>query len=162
MAAGLTYTPIMTMTPSTLATSITLSSIPASYTDLVLVISTKPTGGVQSYIYFNGVNTGTNYGSTFLESNASGVSSNTSLNTSSLWMSATNAVYNSYVVNIPKYASTTLNKTILWRLSQWLRTSQGVGAYNSTAAISSITIVTGGSQTWALTSQFTLYGITAA
>lgn len=162
MAAGLTYTPIMTMTPATLATSITLSSIPATYTDLVLVISTKPTGGVQSYIYFNGVNTGTNCGSTILESNTSGVTATSELNSSQIWLSAFNAVYNSCVVTIPKYASTTLNKTILFRLSQWLRTTQGFGAYNSTAAISSITIVTGGTQTWALTSQFTLYGITAA
>lgn len=161
MAAGLTYTPLITFTPSSLATTATISSIPSTYTDLVLVCSYATTG-VQTYVYFNGVNSGTAYSSTLYEASNGGLTSAKNGLAASIWLSATNAIYDATIINIPKYSSTGTNKSILWRTVGWLRSASGVGSWGSTAAINSITLLTGGVQTFPLTSQFTLYGITAA
>ena len=65
MAAGATYTPIATQTTSGSTGAVTFSSIPQTYTDLVVVINTSLSGLCNSLLQFNG-DTGSNYSGTVI------------------------------------------------------------------------------------------------
>ena len=76
MAAGNTYIPIATTTLSSTASSVTLSSIPATYTDIVIVCNGQTsTGTFDTKLQVNS-DTGSNYSSTRLEGSGSAASSN--------------------------------------------------------------------------------------
>ena len=75
MAAGSTYTPIATTTLGSAATSYTFTSIPSTYTDLVLVgnLSSSSNTNISIRIYSD---SGTNYSNTYLTGvNGTGASS---------------------------------------------------------------------------------------
>ena len=170
MAAGSTYTPIATNTLGSAAASYTFSSIPATYTDLVLIVNAKATsGGVGINIRLNGISA-SSYSSTLI--NGNGASAASARYTSATQFDAMN--YNgaipttgfTVISNFFNYANTTTYKTSLTRYSagdsevtasvNLFRGSTG----SSTEAINSIAIATGG--TFAIGSTFTLYGIAAA
>jgi hypothetical protein len=65
MAAGNTYVAIAEQTLGTAAASVTFSSIPGTYTDLVLVISAQDTTN-NSFALICNSDTGTNYSRTRL------------------------------------------------------------------------------------------------
>jgi hypothetical protein len=165
MAAGSTYTPIATTTLGSAAASYTFSSIPSTYTDLVLVANGTGSGNTGLYAQFNS-DTGSNYSLTVM--GGSGTTATSERQTSvtyarfvwnSLWNSSNPGVA---IVNIQNYANTTTYKTMIWRSSTASNAVEaGVNLWRSTAAISSITI-TGSSNNIAAGSTFTLYGITAA
>ena len=70
-----TYTPIATQTLGSAAASVTFSSIPQGYTDLVVVIGSATFSANSSlYFQYNG-DTGANYSSTRLTGNGSSASS---------------------------------------------------------------------------------------
>jgi len=71
-----TYEPISTQTLDTAVSTVTLSAIPATYTDLVLVVAygISSTGGEVLYMRFNG-DTASNYSNTRLVSGAGGTGS---------------------------------------------------------------------------------------
>ena len=160
---ALTYTPIATTTISGSGTaSYTFSSIPSTYTDLVLICVGSTTQGLQ--LQFNG-DTGTNYSGTGLFGNGTAASSSNDTNKAYLAIDggggAANA-YIPYIVNINNYANTTTYKTVLARFNA---TTTYMGArvclWRSTSAINSIKVYPYSGN---LTDQttFTLYGITAA
>jgi hypothetical protein len=60
VAAGNTYVAIAEQTLGTAAASVTFSSIPGTYTDLVLVLSVQDASGNTFALQFNG-DTSTNY-----------------------------------------------------------------------------------------------------
>lgn len=168
MAAGNTYEAIATTTLGSAQSTVTLSSIPSTYTDLVIVsqpVSTSTEAIV--YIQFNSIG-GTSYSSTSL--NGDGTSASSSRRTSAgLGVIATN-VYatnvaggTTFVTQIMNYANTTTYKTYLSRGNR--TTSQGtealVGLCSNTAAINSISFAIGGT-TFAAGSVFSIYGIKAA
>ena len=74
MAAGSTYTPIYTTTLASAAASYTFSSIPSTYTDLVIAATGLTTAGTTLAMRFNG-DTATNYSDTYLLGNAGAASS---------------------------------------------------------------------------------------
>lgn len=61
-----TYIALATTTLTSATTTITLSSIPATYRDLVLVVNVPPISGSQLCLRFNG-DTGSNYTRQYLE-----------------------------------------------------------------------------------------------
>jgi hypothetical protein len=68
-----TYTPIATTTLGSAATSYTFTSIPTTYTDLILIVNAKnaSTGSYPKMQVGNGsVDTGNNYSRTYLTGNA--------------------------------------------------------------------------------------------
>lgn len=163
-----TYTPIATTTLSTAASTVTLSSIPQTYTDLVIVsqpISTSSEAIV--YIQFNSIG-GTSYSSTYVYGSGSAASSGRR-SSSGLGVIAENAYATStagntiFITNIFNYANTTTYKTYLSRGNRV--DSQGaeamVGLCRDTAAITSVGFAIGGT-TFAAGSRFTIYGIKAA
>lgn len=163
MAAGSTYTPIATTTLGTTQSNFTFSSIPSTYTDLIIIASIKNNSGDgASYMQVNG-DTGTNYSSTVLNGDGTSATSGRQSSTGNGMLAtrcdATNFWINT--VQIQNYANTTTYKTALWRSNDGSYLVAGVGLWRSTSAISSITLYPSGAS-YVAGSTFTLYGILAA
>lgn len=166
MAAGNTYEAIATQTLGSNAGSVTLSSIPATYTDLVLVMNIIGNAAQQIYFQVNG-DTASNYSSTLLEGNGTAASSTRASNQGVGYISivattsTTNPNFNA-IVNFMNYSNTTTYKTVINRANN---AAAGVDAtvslWRSTAAINSINI-SPSTSSFATGSTFSLYGIKAA
>ncbi len=158
MTAGATYTPIATQTLGSSNTTITFSSIPQTYTDIVLIAGASMASGSTPGLQFNS-DAGTTYSRTIIEGTGSAVASSRTTNANSLDIYVPSSPY-TLIFNIQNYSNTTTYKTTLYtsRTSSWL--GQWVGLWRSTNAITSLSL-TGGSS-FAAGSVFTLYGIAAA
>jgi hypothetical protein len=162
-----TYEPIATYTASGNPNSYTFSSIPATYTDLVLVMSYSHSGnGASTLLRFNG-DTGSNYSDTYLFGTSSaGSSRDTSISAFRVgaFSSGTgSSVRRTTIVSLFNYSNSTTYKTGLSRDSQGAdEVGAAVGLWRNTAAINSITVYIGASATIDTGSTFTLYGIKAA
>jgi len=159
MAAGSTYTPIATTTLGSAAASYTFSSIPSTYTDLVLVIN--PNSYVENMNYqFNG-DTGTNYSNTFIFGIGSTTYSTRGTNRTSI-SGTISGGWEIVRYNIMNYANTTTYKSVLNRMDDAAyATGANAGVWRSTAAINSIK-VNAGSGNLPSGTMLTLYGIAAA
>ena len=166
MPAGNTYTQIASTTLGTAASSVTFSSIPATYTDLILGVSGiyASGGGSSVSIRFNS-DTATNYSVTWIYggAGASPVSSKVS-NVAKMdigYMSG--AAQGNTIANIQNYSNSTTNKTVISRggVTSDL-TIEYVGLWRNTAAITSITTLIDSGVNYAAGCTFNLYGITAA
>lgn len=169
MPAGATYEPIATTTLASATNTVTFSSIPATYTDLVLIsASAGATNSVNETLQFN-ADTGSNYSRTRLGGN--GTSADSGRNTSTTYITIN---YWSYPeTTLGKYMSKTsifnyagsTNKTTL---SESANAATGVdrivGLWRSTSAINRIDITSpgGAGYEFKIGSTFTLYGIKSA
>lgn len=170
----LTYEPINTTTISSSVTNITFSSIPGTYTDLVLVASvfgSRAANADSLAIRFNN-DSGSSYSYTYIigESSAGAASARAS-NQTNIWVG--NFTSNSVaqpgviIVQVQNYSNTTTNKTILSRQNAiaggtYNITGANVGLWRSTAAINSVTVRSETGSNFSSGSTFTLYGIKAA
>jgi len=165
MAAGSTYTPIATTTASG-ASTVSFTSIPSTYTDLVIVATGKSsTAGSTSNNYriqFNGDTTSL-YSNTQMYGDGTSAGSVRDSTSPYMYMalvgqtSAENAVS---IINIMNYANTTTYKTVVGRGSHAQSSLQaGVGVWRSTAAINRVDLFMPSAT---LTGTFTIYGILAA
>ena len=156
MAAGSTYTKIASTTLGSATGSVTLSSIPGTYTDLVLIVdSTITSGGVDTRIRING-DTSTNYSRTYMYGDGSSTVSGRN-STDDAIGSGSKTIH-----NVMNYSNTTTYKTAVARYgTAGSLTLAQVALWRSTAAITSISI-TAGTTNIATGSTFTLYGIKAA
>ena len=164
---AITYEPIATTTLGSAVASYTFSSIPGTYTDLVLVTSLVMTAGSpESKIRFNS-NTATNYNYTILYGTGSTVASlsvisATGIDTSYYGVPNTTAGASVQITNILSYANTTTYKVALSRANNSaLGVDAIAGVWRSTAAITSLTAYPN-SSTFASGSVLTLFGIKAA
>jgi len=165
--AGSTYTPIQTQTVGSTVSSVTFSSIPSTYTDLIIVGNVLGNGSVSINFTFNG-DTGTNYSYTVLDGSGTSATGNRQTNTTNIqfagWSYNLNSTTNpsTMIANIMNYSNPTTYKTALVR-SMALGTPGNcvdafVGTWRNTAVITSITI--NGSVVSGTT--FSLYGIASA
>jgi hypothetical protein len=165
-----TYEPIGTFTQTTAGTlSCTFSSIPATYTDLKLIIVGSAQTADALIVKLNS-DSGSNYSFTELRGNGS-VASGSAFNTQSngfkdaQWdnMFFTTPVFESW--NFFSYAGSTY-KTALWTVSADKNgsgyTSQSIGLWRNTAAITTILINNANGYTINTGTTLTLYGIKAA
>jgi hypothetical protein len=158
-----TYEKIITTTLSTTPTDVTLSSIPATYTDLMLIINGSYTfgSGVDSFgIQANG-DTGANYSRLVLSGNGSAASSSTLTSGTKTLIGLLGAENTTNIIYINNYSNTTTYKTFLCRAnspSNLIRAN--VGTWRSTAAINSL-LFTGEGNNFASGTTFTIYGIKA-
>lgn len=165
MPAGSTYSTIATTTLGSAASSVTLNSIPNTYTDLILVVNARLTSGAANFnLQFNS-DTGSNYSSTVLAGDGSSAFSVRTTNATSGNIGLVGAEFGTTVINIMNYSNTTTNKTAI---ASYKMTSSAYGEagakvvlYRSTSAINSVTVLAS-SSTFTANSMFTLYGITAA
>ena len=149
--ATATYTPIVTQTLGSAASSITFSSIPSTYTDLRLVLSNLTASTTPDFVLyrFNG-DTASNYSWISINTNGTAASSVNNFNATSI--ATVNAQFLSSTVptlstiDIFSYAGST-NKTALVTVSGELGasvvTQNLVGLWRATSAITSITVSTG-------------------
>jgi pantothenate kinase len=167
MAAGVTYDPIATQTLGSAASTITFSSIPATYTDLRITMTYLANASIAgSSIQFNG-DTASNYSETFIRGNGSAASSSRFTNSTYLqvgWQGwATTTIPQFCTVDIFSYRGSTF-KTVLGE-DNADRNGAGevvrfIGLWRSTSAITSIVInENAGGGNYAAGSTFTLYGI---
>jgi hypothetical protein len=166
----LTYEPIATQTVGSSVASITFSSIPSTYTDLVLVCSGgHVSAGDTMFLRFNS-DSGSNYSFTELWGNGSTPSSSRGSNQSSAFLSNNlgggTSAGQSYIANIMNYSNTTTNKTMITRANQPDNTYPGVSAiismWRNTAAINTISVGRTGAGDLLAGSVITIYGIKAA
>ena len=159
-----TMTPIATSTLTTATASVTFSSLPQGYTDLVLIVNSKGTAAANPGLRFNG-DTGTNYSSTELVGYAGSALSGNYASTTILkshWAgNSMNGIWTSFIANIQNYSNSTTYKSVLTRYNASAEVDANAGLWRSTAAITSITVITD-SNSYDVGSSFTLYGIKAA
>jgi hypothetical protein len=172
LAAGNTYTQIASTTLGSAAASVTFSSIPATYTDLVAIVQAATT--VNTPLYMKPNSSGSSvYSTTWLLGNGSSASSGR-YNQAALGGAGilidnygggqgfTSDFAGMAKYEIMNYANTTTFKTILIRAGNagtW--TVASANLFASTAAISSLYFYPY-SGNFAAGSTFNLYGITAA
>jgi hypothetical protein len=166
-----TYTPIASITVGTASATVTFSSIPQTYTDLVVVASVGNTVTSTNMLLRFNSDTASNYSQTTLAGNGSTAASNrysSAANISPIEREEMSDIANTYsvsIININNYSNTTTYKSTLSRSSTPNSSSPGTdvqaGLWRSTAAITSITLpVNDGSFT--VGSTFNLYGILGA
>jgi hypothetical protein len=166
MPAGSTYSTIATTTFGSNATEYTFSSIPTTYTDLILISNWKFTTSTPQYgiqVGNGSVDTGNNYSLTWL-GNTSTATSSREANVSRIsfyqfYGGSTNGQV--AIAQFQNYSNTTTNKTILYRLSDIDEMGHGVGLWRGTSAINTIKVFSPNG-TIAAGATFTLYGIAAA
>ncbi len=157
-----TYTLIASATFGGSSAETTFSSIPQTYTDLVLVVNAGASAG-DMYIQFSG-DTGNNYSHTWVEGRASGAVSSRFTN-----RSAFNLMYEGFttgsinvvgIFNVMDYANTTTYKTAIWREGSVATSVEGhAGLWRSTGAVTSLRLSAGGNFVAGSTAK--LYGIEA-
>lgn len=152
----ITYESIYTTTSNN-DSQISFTSIPATYTDLVLVITGANSGSGTKYIRFN--NSSTNYQVTsFMGGGVSYLYVGQYNNAS--WIDAYNAGTNPYitVVHIPEYANSSIKKRYLSRHATGrVSAEMFCGGWDGTAAIDRVDIYISGNNFGSST--FSLYGI---
>lgn len=161
-----TYIPLATTTLASATNTVTLSSISASYTDLVLVINYQASGGAVYAQYRLNGDSGSNYRRNVISGNGSTAGNYNSGSES--YMYAANTIYAgsgqwaTLISNFNNYSNTTTNKTAIHRFSEaTIGTEATISSWNSTAAINSITINTN-AHNFGIGSTFSLYGIASA
>jgi hypothetical protein len=150
------------------AASISFTSIPATYTDLILKLSVRDNraGGIDgSYIYFNNDTTSGNYLGRRLIGTGSSVSSSNTL--VALLVNSTDSTANTFSSNevyIPNYVSNNTKKSFSAESAQenngtTAYASLNAGLRNNTAVISSITITPEIGTLFLQYTTATLYGV---
>lgn len=166
--------PLANVTLNTAATTVTFSSIPQTgFIDLVLVCDILSSGGSTSYgnagIRFNGVAT-LDHAYQLRRGNVTSASAANNTNVSTIPFGVGTASSNAFLrggtrsnalVTIFDYSRTNPQKTAIYQASNAnIVTISGAGRNNSTAAVTSLSIVrTDGSMSFSAGSTFALYGI---
>ena len=164
-----TYTLIDSTTLTSSASTITFSSIPQTYRDLVLVAQFETSAAAVPNMQFN-LDTGSNYYYVYATGNGSSATSSSG-NTSSLSFNqeifANTATPYLATVQLLDFSATDKHKSILIRANNQQEPVTGLvgagmqaGRWANTSAITSILIRTGGGN-FEIGSTFSLYGIAA-
>jgi len=167
-----TYEPIATytVTGSNLSgtTGVTFSSIPSTYTDLILVQNFTLTAPaiVCLRVGAGSIDSGTNYSQTSLSGNGSSASS-ARTSSANLWRSdlahGTSGV-GTYISQLMSYQNTTTNKTTIQRYNNvpYGALEAVVGLWRSTSAINTVQCFLDRAEFYVVGSTFTLYGVKSA
>ena len=159
-----TYEPIQsyTISGSTTAT-VDFTSIPQTYTDLILIGASGQTVAGSLRIRLNGITT-TSYSNTRLEADGTTVSSsrNTNENFMKTYLASASNTYGVFsIFNLFNYTSTSINKTALFNEYRNTKVIHTLQLFRNTAAITQINL-SAETDFFVSGSTFTLYGIKAA
>jgi hypothetical protein len=165
-----TYEPIATTTITGSAAPITFSSIPSTYTDLVLIFNGQSSRAATSDDFTVQLNSDTaaNYSETQMQGNGTTASSSrgsgsTMFGNTNCRVGGTTGAISNVILNLNNYVNSTTYKTVLARLSVTdSNATTAVGLWRSTVAITTIKISTSTSGAFTVGSTATLYGIKAA
>jgi hypothetical protein len=158
-----TYTPLATVTLASAASSVTFSSIPNTYRDLVLIFTGTRTGNNNVLVRVNG-DSGNNYNYVGASSSGSTSSSSGVLGAnnfpSTLASLQTNSQLN-VVWQFMDYSATNKHKSVLTRFSQTgTEAAMFANRWANTVAINSIQVFTG-NENFGSGSTFSIYGVIA-
>lgn len=165
-----TYEPINTTTLGSAQASVTFSSIPTTYTDLVLVCFARTERAATSdnlLVRLNSDSTAIYSATDFYGDTAQGSARSTG-NTSWFWAyipsaSQTAGTFGTSVMHINDYANTTTFKSaVSTSANANAQVETTANLYRSTSAISSITLLSGTASNLSTGSTFTLFGVKAA
>jgi hypothetical protein len=162
-----TYTLIEAKTLSAPAASVTFTSIPGTYTDLLLSTSIRASSGgtISAGLRFNGSTT--NYSERLLYGNGSSAASANATTTSIQWANLgndtnTSNTFSNCQIYIPNYAGSTNKSVSTESVTENNATGADIyadaGLWSDTAAITSLTL-TASTPDFATNSTFYLYGI---
>lgn len=163
-----TYTPITTTTLGSDTATVTLSGIVGTYTDLVVVATTRGSSDTESDIWIRvNSDSSANYSSTRMYAQNSSTGTDRGSNSTSINIGRQGgSVFAPNIIQFMNYSNTNVFKTILARSGHATAGSPiilaNVGVYRSTNAITSISFIQLGAQSYKAGSTFTLYGIKAA
>lgn len=161
-----TYEPIATTTLGTAASTITFSSIPATYTDLRLVlVYTLSTSAATPQLRFN-ADTLSRYNRRLVNGNGVSVSVLGGLDTSFyIGNQSSTTVPQMVTMDVFSYAGST-NKSSLFTISEDKNgsgsTNYQIGTYASTSAITEINLLLDSAGNYSIGTTATLYGILKA
>jgi len=166
-APGKDFDSIATVTPYTTTTTVTFSSIPATYRHLQLRASAASSAAANMTVRFNGVTSG-DYSWHYIEGNGATASAGAGSNQTSILgpvVTNTASAYTGIIMDFLDYKDTNKNKTArmfagvdLNGSNTWLSVFSGTLYNYTSSAISSITITLSGA-TFAANSHWALYGI---
>lgn len=167
MAKTATYSLIQEYTVPSNTASVTLNSIPGTFTDLVLVSNYGLSGDYDSRFYINNESTGTNYSMTnmrYVESSTV-ASSRYSSNAYFVWglqsVTVPSTLTSNAIYHFLDYANTSTYKTVIGQVGDAnAQVIARVGLWRSTAAISRLDISCVGGNILAGTT-FRIYGVEA-
>ena len=167
MADTATYDLIASQTLASAASSITFSSIAASWTDLRIVFNVTAVSTDNLYVRYNG-DTASNYSITELWGGNASTGSLTTSNATFLYITDKGSITTTpalYAFDIFSYAGSAY-KTTLWNIANDRNGSGystlGVGLWRSTSAITSVNLYSPGGSNLAAGTTAQLYGIKAA
>lgn len=156
---ALTYEPIATAYGDGGTTTITFSSIAASWTDLILVMNVQGGSSAGIKTRFNG-DTASNYSKTSMYGDGSSGSSFRETNQTSVNTTNLGTTVGTTVMQIQNYKGSTHKTGFIRRGEPASLTETDVFLWRSTSAITQIEIIS--TAPYNSSSTFTLYGIAAA
>lgn len=164
--ATATYEAIKTYTAASNISTFTWSSIPNTYTDLVIVAYLKNTTGnnYECYTRFNNVSSGNSYTYVFVQNYNGTLQAGRNASINEIRQFKTSATrFSAHEMNIMQYKNTNVFKTTAGRGGDVSMTSVicGYGQFRSLSAITDITLVMEAGANIASGSRFDLYGIKA-
>ena len=154
-----TYTAIASITLGSSASSVTFSSIPQDYRDLVLVVTGEGSSATSFYaLYFN-ADTGANYSRVEMSGTGSGTSSSSPSNLVPITHNATSE--STTILQIMDYSATDKHKTVLYRNNSvdYPIVKAGAGRWASTSAVTSLEVEGTSGVTLTAGSTLALWGI---
>jgi len=169
-----TYQLISSNTLSTSTASVTFSSIPQTYTDLIVKVSARNAGTANAYPSIMRVrlnsDTSSLYSSTYLYGQDNTAGSFNESNTDRIGAYASNSntstsnTFSNVEIYIPSYTASQNRPVSVNGAAEINATTANInavsaGLYGSTTAVSSITLSSGNSQDFVSGSSFDLYGI---
>jgi P2-related tail formation protein len=162
-----TYTPLATVTLASSASSVTFSSIPATYRDLILVANYQNSGlSSATRLRVNG-DSGSNYNGVWMIGTGSAAQAGPESNQTSARVGGANSgphntFSNTLLFSFMDYQATDKHKTILSRFGSANTETQATASrWASTSAITSIYVFDVLGQTFQTGSTFSLYGVIA-
>jgi hypothetical protein len=157
-----TYTPLANVTLGSTASSVTFSSIPATYRDLILVADCGVSSGAEAMAMRFNADTGSNYNYVVATGNGSTTSS---FAVSSTIFARLGSIYtgsNNFVASVMDYSATDKHKTVIARGNSAANLVAMVASrWANTAAITSVTVLPDVANTFTAGSTFSLYGVIA-
>jgi hypothetical protein len=165
-----TYTPIASITLGASASDITFTSIPQTYTDLILICSVQNSAGSSMTLQFNS-DTGANYSTIGIQGNGTVVQTRSLLTRNQLYVMEREQIaiaantFSTSIINVMNYSKTTTFKPTVSRSGTMSGSFQGsdceTGRWASTAAINAIRLFPIDAGSFTTGSTFNLYGILA-
>lgn len=155
-----TYVALDKVTVGSNTTSVTFTSIPQGYTDLVLVAVAKDSNNYTGMRVNN--SSAANYSRTYITWNGTTAASSRTTGDTTLYVGGNDTNFEVSIYNFQNYSNTTTYKTILGTQKIANATSiAAVGLWRSTAAITEIDIYSVSGTSILAGSTFSLYGIKA-